>query len=137
MTNWCSVCGGSSWDSLEPCPNCGREPEPQESKPPEEPKPPEPLEEPEPPEPPLAPVLRLLPQSVANAETKRAQCRRVLLEALQRLEESGFEELVLITINSKGPNPYTLRWYFTDPMRVVGVLDFGRQHILANFVRME
>ena len=124
--------GCESWgpDSFETCPNCGRERE--------HPEEPETAEEPETPaEPAFAPVLRLLPQSVANAETKRAQCRRVLLEALQRLEESGFEELVLITINSKGPNPYTLRWYFTDPMRVVGVLDFGRQHILANFVRME
>lgn len=68
-------------------------------------------------------VLRLVPTISANAESRRTACRQILLEALQRIEMGEIEELVLVTANSKqSPAPYNMRWHFSDPIRMSGLL---------------
>lgn len=85
-------------------------------------------------------VLRLVPSAQADSsiEQQRANCRKILLETLTRVENGEVDELVLATVNSKqSPNPYTLRWQMTDPVRIIGLL--GVMHVRfsgAPFVTM-
>jgi hypothetical protein len=79
------------------------------------------------PEEPRGVVLRLVPPSLpgSSIEQQRANCRKILLEALTRIENGEVDELMLITVNSKvGVSPYTLRWQLVDPIRMSGLLGF-------------
>lgn len=70
-------------------------------------------------------VLRLVPPAASNAsvEQQRANCRKILLDTLNRVENGEVDELVLATVNSKqAASPYTFRWQITDPVRAVGLL---------------
>ncbi len=133
--NRCPQCGRFAADGFDgegaytpglPCANCGyREEAPVEPEPKEEPR---------------GVVLRLVPpgQGGASIEQQRAICRKILLETLTRVENGEVDELVLATVNSKqSPNPYTLRWQMTDPVRIIGLL--GVMHVrfsAAPFVTM-
>jgi len=82
-------------------------------------------------QPPPAPgvLLRLVPPLTKDATTEqqRANCRKILLETLQRIESGEVDELMLVTVNSKqAPSPYTLRWQFVDPIRMSGLLGFAQ-----------
>ena len=70
-------------------------------------------------------VLRLVPPAASNAsiEQQRANCRKILLDTLNRVENGEVDELVLATVNSKqATSPYTFRWQLTDPVRAGGLL---------------
>lgn len=134
--NRCPQCGRFAADGFDgegtytpglPCANCGYR---EEAAP----------VEPEPKEEPRGVVLRLVPPGHGDAsiEQQRANCRKILLETLTRVENGEVDELVLATVNSKqSPNPYTLRWQMTDPVRIIGLL--GVMHVrfsAAPFVTM-
>lgn len=69
-------------------------------------------------------VLKLVPRTpLGSVEQRRAICRRILLETLQRIEAGDVEEVFLLTLNSRSaPSPATYRWHFVDPIRMTGAL---------------
>lgn len=129
----CSNCGHQEENGPTPsCPRCGTRPfteglpcdvcvRQQQVSTENQPPPASPAEEPR------GVMLRLVPPSPpgASIDQQRANCRKILLEALTRIENGEVDELVLVTVNSKqAPSPYTLRWQFVDPIRVAGLLGF-------------
>jgi len=116
----CPQCSYEPYDPHAPCPNCGT--------PTSEPGvgavvTPEAASKP-------GVVLRLVPPVETSNEARRAACRRILLEALQRIEAGDIEELVLLTVNVRqATSPYTLRWHFVDPIRMSGLLHYAAQHL--------
>lgn len=128
--NKCPQCDKSSADGFDgegaytpglPCSNCGYN----ATVPAVEPVEPAPAPESRP-----GALLRLVPPAASTAEQQRAACRRILLEALQRIESGEVDELVLLTVNSRqAPSPYTLRWQFADPIRMAGLLSYAAGYI--------
>lgn len=81
------------------------------------------------PEEPRGVLLHLVPPAPAGSsiEQQRSNCRKILLEALTRIENGEVDELLLATVNSKqSTSPYTLRWQFVDPIRMTGLLWFAQ-----------